>query len=157
MEERSGRQKARKTPHRLRCRRFKKWREKNERKRNKCCKSNNSPWADWCSVSLWKTATSKKFHPVLLLNMMLHGMEYHFHHFGSSVSLASPHNLLPMPSVLTGAAEWETEKTLMLCKHCSAVAKTLVGYQYCFGYKSKTQHQITSIPAKPSTYLLLLN
>jgi len=32
------------------------------------------------------------------------------------------------------------EKALMLCKHCSATAKTLVCYQHCSSHKSKTQH-----------------
>lgn len=89
--------------------------------------------------------------------MILHGMEHHFSHSRSAVSPAPPPNLfLPTHSTLTGAAGRETEKTLMLRKHCLAVAKTLMCYRYCLGYKSETQKQTTSTPAKYE-YLLLLN
>lgn len=43
----------------------------------------------------------------------------------------------------------------MLCKHCLAIAKTLVCYQHCFGHRSKTcamlaaMKEINSIPARP--------
>lgn len=48
-------------------------------------------------------------------------------------------------------------KPSCLCKHCSAIAKTLVCCQHCFSHKSKTQHlmgfikRVNSIPAIPST------
>lgn len=48
------------------------------------------------------------------------------------------------PSLLAGNAEWETENTLMLCKPCSAAAKTLMCYQYYFTHKSKSQHHVGS-------------
>jgi len=46
--------------------------------------------------------------------------------------------------LLTAGAEWETEKALMLCKHCWATAKTLVYYQHCFSHTTKTQHHMGS-------------
>ena len=50
--------------------------------------------------------------------------------------VVSPPNLLHTPQ----SVHWgkQIEKALMLCKHCSAKARTLVCYQYCFGQKSKT-------------------
>lgn len=47
-------------------------------------------------------------------------------------------------SLLAGNADWETEKTLMLCKPCSAAAKTLMCYQHCSTHKTKTQHHVGS-------------
>lgn len=40
------------------------------------------------------------------------------------------------------------KSALMLCKHCSARAKTAVCYQYCISDKSKTQHHSTIQTAK---------
>lgn len=48
----------------------------------------------------------------------------------------------PPFSQLTGlGAESEKEKALMLCNHCSAMAKTLLCYQPWFSHKSKTPTQ----------------
>lgn len=47
-------------------------------------------------------------------------------------------------SLLAGNGDWETEKTLMLCKPCSAAAKTLMCYQHCSTHKTKTQHHVGS-------------
>lgn len=55
----------------------------------------------------------------------------------------------PLPDIGT---EWEKQTSkqkskqknaLMLCKRCSARAKTAVCYQYCISHKSKTQHHST--------------
>lgn len=47
----------------------------------------------------------------------------------------------PTPSyLLRMEAKWEKEKALMLCKHCSAIAKTWVCYKYCFNHKSRKDH-----------------
>jgi len=73
-----------------------------------------------------------------LLSVTSRGMEYALGQFGSAVLVASPHNFLHIPNLLAEGAEWEKEKALMLCKHCSAIAKPLVCYQCCFSYKSKT-------------------
>ena len=63
------------------------------------------------------------------------------------VSLCQLSWLCPPSSLLTprlfageGKAEWEKEKALMLCKHCSAIAKTLMCYQQGFNHKSRRQH-----------------
>uniref|UniRef100_A0A8C0EEM0 Centrosomal protein 192 n=1 Tax=Bubo bubo TaxID=30461 RepID=A0A8C0EEM0_BUBBB len=70
---------------------------------------------------LWKNSRT-----VLLLSMMLHGMDSPFGQLGSAVLIVSPPYLLPTPSLLSGVTEWEMEKALTLCKHCSATAGTLV-------------------------------
>ena len=62
--------------------------------------------------------------------------------------VASCPNPLHSPNLFTGRAEWETEMALMLCKHCSAKARTLMCYQYCFGHKSKTQHHMSCCEEK---------
>lgn len=55
----------------------------------------------------------------------------------SCLAVSSP-SYLCTPSLLAGGAERETEKALMLYKHCSTADKTLVCYQPCFGHQSKT-------------------
>lgn len=70
---------------------------------------------------------------VSLLNMTIYSMEYLFVHFGSAVLVVSP------ASLLTG---WQSEKqksSLMLFKHCSAIAKRLECSQCCFCHQSKTK------------------
>lgn len=58
---------------------------------------------------------------------------------------------------MKAAGGWIKEKTLMLWKHYSAVAKTPVCYQGSYCYKSKPQHLWTTVeeaeysPANPST------
>lgn len=69
----------------------------------------------------------------LLLSTVLYGMEY-LTALGQLSSRASSQT----PCLL--GAEWGREKALMLHKHWSAVAETLVHYQHLFGHKSKTQH-----------------
>lgn len=46
---------------------------------------------------------------------------------------------LPTPSLLAFGRGGE-KTALRLCKHCSAIAKTLVSYQHCLGYTDKPQH-----------------
>ena len=41
------------------------------------------------------------------------------------------------PSLLAGGVGGEATKSLALCKHCSAIAKTSLCYQHCFQHKSK--------------------
>lgn len=50
-----------------------------------------------------------------------------------SLPAVSPHTLL------AGRAVGEAEKSLMLCKHYPAIARTLMCYQHYLGHRSKTQ------------------
>lgn len=72
--------------------------------------------------------------------MTLHDMEYPFGQFGAAVVAMSPPSLLSVLSLLSGAGgmQSEEEALMLLCKHCSATAKTLVCYQHCFSCKSQT-------------------
>lgn len=104
---------------------------------------------DQCSASLRAMATSEAKIPLLpppplllLLNMMLYGMDHPYDHFGSAVPAVSPPSLLPVSSLLTGGAEREAEKVLMLCELCSATAEILVCCQLPFRHKSRTPHYI---------------
>lgn len=66
-------------------------------------------------------------------------------------------NLLPTPSLLFGAAEWETEKALMPFEHCSA--KSLLWYQQCLT-TNLNQHYLDCYEKSkihPSLLLLLAN
>ena len=51
-----------------------------------------------------------------------------------------PSQPLATASLLAVEAEQETEKALMLCKHCSAIATMSACYQSCFGHQGKAQH-----------------
>lgn len=73
--------------------------------------------------------------------MMLYGMEHPFGEFGSAVIVVSPLNLHVL-NVLSSGTEWEKEKTLMLCKCCSVIVKTLMCYQHSLRHKSKTYHHM---------------
>ena len=64
-----------------------------------------------------------------MLSMMSYSMEYHFGQLGSAVPAASPPTFSCTPSPLAGGVEWEAEKTLALCKHCSFVIKTSLSAQ----------------------------
>lgn len=45
-----------------------------------------------------------------------------------------------------GFWQWRVEEiALMLCKHLSAIAKTLVCYQHCLGYTDKPQHHSAAV------------
>lgn len=48
--------------------------------------------------------------PKLLLSKILKYMEYLFSQFGSEAPAVSPHNLLPTPSLLARAVEWENKR-----------------------------------------------
>lgn len=66
-------------------------------------------------------------HPqLLLLNITSCVMEYAFGHFRSAVLAVSCPHFLPTFSLLAFS---ELERDLMLYKHFSAIAKTLVHYQ----------------------------
>lgn len=53
-------------------------------------------------------------------------------------SCAPPNVFLTPVYLLEG--QGEKQNALILCKHCSAIAETLVCYQHWFGHKSKTWH-----------------
>ncbi|KAK4831533.1 hypothetical protein QYF61_018135 [Mycteria americana] len=53
--------------------------------------------------------------------MTPYGIGYPFGQLGSAVPSVSPPSLLPTLSLLAAGAEWEAEKALTLCKHCSAI------------------------------------
>lgn len=79
---------------------------------------------------------SKQLHPqptppILLLGMTSHGIECPFGQSGSSFLVLSLHRCLCTASLLTGSSVWESEKSLILCKHCSAITTTLVCKQHC--------------------------
>lgn len=134
----------------LRQRQFKKWRKKGKNQVMQR-QSHHLPPADQCPASLWATATLKKL-LVLLMKMVLYDVEYLFGQFGSAVVAVSPPNLLPIPSLLVGENLW-------LCKCCSAVAKTFVCYQHCFGQNLKhstiqaTMRKVNSIPTRPTAIM----
>lgn len=84
----------------------------------------------------------------LLLSMTLYSMEYSF---GQLVStLLSSLKFLCTPNLLAEGIEFEKEKIMTLCKHCSAVAKALVCYQHCFSHKkqSTTSHRRKLTPSQ---------
>lgn len=113
-------------------------------------------WLPWKKTL---TPPSSAASPVLLPGMTLYHMEYSFREFGSPVPAVSPPSLLPTHLLpCTVEAERETEKALMLCKHCLSIPKTLVCYQHWFSHKSKhstigvAMKKVKSIPARPSTF-----
>lgn len=67
--------------------------------------------------------------------------------------------LLVMLQLLVNSLVAEKQTALILCKHCPAIAKTLMCYQCCFSHKSKTicaaVKKVNSIPTKPSNPLVL--
>ena len=73
----------------------------------------------------------------LLLSVTSYDMEYPFGQLGSAVPAVPPPSFLCTPSLLTDGVVCEAEKTLTLYEHCSAVPKTSLCYQRCFGHKSK--------------------
>ena len=52
----------------------------------------------------------------------------------------SPPKILPRPSLPLRGGLNIGETALMLCQHCSAVAKTLVCYQHLSSYQRRAQH-----------------
>lgn len=83
--------------------------------------------------------------PQFSLPSVMLNIDYLFGQFGlvgPTVSTPNPQSLstpLLSPSLLLGLrTEGATKKASVLCKHCSAVAKTLVCPQHC--HKSKSRH-----------------
>lgn len=66
---------------------------------------------------------------------MFYDLEYPIAHWRSAVLVLSHPNFLCTPCLL--AIGEALEKTLKLCVHFSAIAKTLVCYQHSFCHKSK--------------------
>lgn len=111
----------------------------------------------FASLTFWTPFT-----PFLLLSMTLYGVKYLFGYFRWSSWLcpllascathtyAHAHTHHPF----TVVSEWETDKVLALCKHCSATAKALVCYQRYFGTRSTAWHltgcckEANSVPAR---------
>lgn len=87
------------------------------------------------------------FPQLLLLSMVLHGREYPCGQL-SQVSQLVPSQPLahPQPTGFCGGqgemGSWRGvgEKALMLCDHCSAIAKTLAYYQHHSSQKCKAWH-----------------
>lgn len=75
-----------------------------------------------------------------------------FVHLGSAVLAVSLPSFLPILTLLSGVSVWEAEKASTLSKHGLAKTKTLVGYQRCFGHKSK-MHNHTSCCEEANTVL----
>lgn len=77
--------------------------------------SHHLPRADWCPPFLWAMATSRNTPwlapTVLFLRTISYNMGYPFGQLGS-----------------------------VLCRHCSAIVKTLVCYQHTFVHESKPWH-----------------
>jgi len=101
----------------------------------------------------------KDYPLVLLLSMTSYGTEYPPGQLRSAVLAVTAPSLLPTPSLLTGRAKQDTETALTLCKHCSAIPKTLVCYSVSVtNQKHHTtwaaMKKIYSIPARPSTLYL---
>lgn len=71
--------------------------------------------------------------------MTFHGMRHPFGQLESAVLPVSPPSFQCNPSLFTGGKEWNVEKALMLCKHCSAATAICLCYQNCFQHKSKLQ------------------
>ena len=86
---------------------------------------------------------SSFFLQLLFLSMTSYGVKYPFGQLGSAVPAVSPPSFPCTPSLLTGGVEWEAERALTLCKHCSAITKPSLCYQQCFQHKSKTHKSHT--------------
>lgn len=63
--------------------------------------------------------------------------------YGTSAGVSCPRcvasQLLVHQSLPPCEVGWEAEKALVLCKNCSAIVKTSLGFQYGFQHKSKAQ------------------
>lgn len=135
---------------RAKMRKLMSWDKKNsligerERKQNEWCKGNRSPSPTSRPMPRQSPSNGHlrrqqppwllHLHQFLFLSTTLCSVEeYPFCQFGSAVLALSPTHLLPTPSLLTRrsvcvcvCAEWDTEKALTLCKHCSVIAKIFV-------------------------------
>jgi len=94
-------------------------------------------WEDKCHHSD-RPPPSFFFSPLCMLSMTSYGMESPFGQWGSAVLAVSPPIFFCTPSLLAGGVLGRADKTLTLCKDCSAVTKTSLCYQHCFQHKSKT-------------------
>ena len=82
-------------------------------------------------------------HPFLLQHLLLStvpcGMGYPFGHLGSAVLAVSSPSFLCLPSLLTGVAAWEAEKSLALSVHSSATTEN-IGLLSQFSLKKNRRH-----------------
>lgn len=134
--ERVGKPKVRKT-HGSRWRQFNKWMGKKRSQlmqRQSLITSHQQSYAQ----SAFKQQLSTKS-PCFIDEHDVYGVKYPWAVWVSSPLPASC-LLLAYSQPTHGAAELETEKSLVLWKHCSATAKTWMCYLHCFGHKSKPQH-----------------
>lgn len=87
--------------------------------------------------------------------MILYGMYYLFGPFGSPALSVSPSNFLYTPSLLAGSTAQEAEKSLDICKHCSAATKNIGVLSPLKNPKHSnvwaSTKKINSIPAKTLT------
>lgn len=118
-----------------------------ERKEKSWYKAISYHLSDWC------TASSQAEDGVRFL-----GMEYLSLWLVQVIlPVMAPPDLQRTPSLIHWGVEWETEKTLMLCKCYLAIVKTWVCYQHCFGHKSKTAlfellwRKLTPSSVRPTT------
>ena len=85
-----------------------------------------------------QTSPPSFFSPLLsMLSKTSYGMGYPSGQLGSAVLAVSPPNSVCILSPLAGRVVWEAEKTLALCKQCSAITKTSLYYQHCFQHISR--------------------
>lgn len=95
---------------------------------------------------------------VLWLSMVLPDMRYPFGPLGSAAECLFPPSFLHTPRLLVGVHYMvgggrmgKKEKTLALCKYCSAVTKTLVFLQCYFNHITKAQHDMGCYEKKWTT------
>lgn len=105
------------------------------------------PWhsrAPSLVIVSWEDENHHSTHPpflflplVLLQSMTAHGVGYPSGQVGLAVPVLSSPSSLCIPSLLTCGVT--SRKALTVCKHCSAVVKLSMCYQYCFHHKFKTK------------------
>lgn len=101
------------------------------------------PPADWCPDRPKTTASMENSPPPYFIaeyGNMWHGLSLRW--VGVICPTRVPSQPPAHPILLAVGAEWGAEKAWVLCKLCSATAKTLGCYQRRFGHKSKRQHRI---------------
>lgn len=111
---------------------------------------------DWQPASSWTMVSWKKsLHKVLIAKWSVTWCGISFLSARTSCPGCVPTQ--PPAQRTCCGGEWEAEKPLTLCKHCSAIARAFLCYQHCFDHRSITQlklEEINSIPARPSTLCL---
>lgn len=110
--------------------------KQNKRKQNKWYKSSPSEVSQCQFLTNGYPSSPQSSPYYLLVNIMLYDMEYSGQ-FRSAVWCIGCIPSQTLAHTYWGA-EWEREKSLILCKYSSAEAKTVVCYQHRFGHKSKT-------------------